>query len=153
MVCLGDKMAVVNVYRPQDKKVDNTGRQLAQVGGLISMIPHPYAKAAGGAMVAGGTLMELSKPEQTAQQYEQAPIQSQQASIQMPSQTPRAAQAELDMPDYSSALNRRTQLAQNADKELLDARAALEALDMDQELKMKLQKPLEAAIAAQRSLG
>jgi hypothetical protein len=145
-------MSVINVYQPSTNKTDNTGQRMQQIGGLISMIPHPAAQAAGGGLAALGTIKQMTT-QQPKEIGQQGVISSQQQRVAMPSQTPRAAQAELDMPDYSSALNRRTELAQNADQELIDARAALEALDMDQELKTRLQKPLEAAIAAQRSIG
>ena len=128
-------MAVQQVYQPE-KKQDNSFQTLGQLGGLISMIPHPVAKGVGGGMMAVGTLGAMTqKPEKY---------------------TPQASPVEgdLNMPDYSQAIARREkQLAQDPYQGLVDAKAALSALDVDDETKLRLQKPLDAAIAAQRSIG
>ena len=145
-------MTVSNVYMPQKNKVDDSGQKMTQIGGLISMIPHPAAKAVGGGMAAFGTLKQMTtkQPKQIGQQ---GPIGGgAPSSYRMPSQTPRAAQAELDMPDYSGAISRRERaVADNPEQALIDARAAIEALEMDQEAKMRLQKPIDIALQAQRS--
>lgn len=129
-------MAIQEVYRPQ-KKQDDTFQKVQQIGGIVSLIPG--GQVIGGAMVGAGALGQMANP------YKPEPPQA---------ETIEAAGNELDMPDYSKALARRQEgLERDPFKSVIDAREALDKMALDEETKLRLRKPLDAAIAAQRSIG
>jgi len=125
-------MAIINVQN-QEKK-DDSLQKIGAVGGLISMIPTPYTRAIGGVMQGAAILGSMAqKPG-----YQPVPAQM-------------TAAENIEMPDRSLALQRRQELnTSDPYQSLVDAKEALEKLDIDPDLKNRLSIPLETAINAQR---
>ena len=125
-------MPIQRVGEPAKKDSGLRGSMEA-AGGAMSMAPNPWVKGIGMAMQLGSQLGAMTEKRDQP--------------------TMVAPQQELDMPDYSKALDRREQALDDPYKNIMDARAALDRLAMDEETKMQLRKPLDAALAAQRSIG
>ena len=130
-------MAVQEVYRPK-KKQDDTFQKMQQVGGLVSLIPG--GQVWGAAISGAGMLGQMANP------YKPEPVQ--------PEQVQSSQDQGLDMPDYSKALARRQEgLERDPFQSLVDARDALDKMELDEETRLKLRQPLDKAIMAQRSIG
>jgi len=130
-------MAVTPVLIPQKKGRD--GSDLSNLGKLAGMAA-PFAGPASPYLMAFSAGTQLKDTLETPEQAPQAAPQLQ------PTQ-------ELDMPDRGMAIARREAARQQDTAKLLqEGREALAGLDIDPEIKLRLSKPIDAALQMERKV-